>query len=117
VGDLAELDLSQNHADAALAVLDAATFADHSDQAVRLAGLRCTALLALGRLDDAQRLEATADCWLRGLRMAPRPTAEAVSALEARSTSLTADKRAARDMLKARVQAQGPSAEVGPPPQ
>jgi hypothetical protein len=117
VGDLAELDLSQGHADAALAVLDAAAFADGSDQAGRLAGLRCTALLALGRLDDAQRLEASADCWLRGLRMAPRPTAEAVTALETRFTALSADQKAALDTLKAKVQAQGPSAEVGPPPQ
>jgi hypothetical protein len=118
VGDLAELELSQNHSDAALAVLDAATFADgHSDQAPRLAGLRCTALLALGRLDDAQHLEAGADCWLRGLAMASRPTAEAVSALEARFTGLTGDQKAALDTLKAKVQAQGPSAEVGPPPQ
>lgn len=117
VGDLAELDLIQNHPEAALGTLDAATFADGSDQAARLAGLRCTALLALGRLDEAQRLEATADCWLRGLEMAQRPTAEAVSSLESRFTSLTGEQKLALDHLKARVKALGSSAEVGPQPQ
>jgi hypothetical protein len=117
VCDLAELDLSQNHPDAALAVVDAATFADGSDQAARLAGMRCTALLALGRLADAQQLDAGADCWLRGLEMAQRPSAEAVSALESRFTGLTGEQKLALDNLKAKVKALGPSAEVGPPPE
>jgi hypothetical protein len=117
VGDLADLELSQNQPEDALATLDAAPFADGSDQAPRLNGLRCSAALALGRLEDAQQLDADADSWLRGLEMSRTPAAEALAAFEARFASLTPQQKQRLEILrpKAKASEHARTPEVGPP--
>jgi hypothetical protein len=117
VCDLAELDLAQRQAESALATLDAATYAEGAADAKRLACLRSTALLALGRVDDAQSLDATADAWIRGLEMAHGASAGRVLlALEAKFADLTPEEKARVEAVRATIKPEDlMSAVEGPP--
>jgi hypothetical protein len=116
VGDLAECELSQNRADAALASLDAGSFADGSEEGPRLAALRCVALLALGRVEEAQRLNVGADCWLRGLEMCPATSAfKALAALDAKFTNLSDEQKQKLETLRANIKPDPSASAVGPP--
>lgn len=66
---LAELRLSQGEAAQSLATLDAVPFVSTLEP-TRAGALRCTALLSLGRLEDAASTVAPVEAWLRGLELA-----------------------------------------------
>ncbi len=111
VCELTDMELSDNQPEAALATLDAAGFADGE----HAAALRCTAQLALGRVEDAEKSEAGIDAWLRGLELARGPGARKVlAALEAKFTSLTAEQKARVEAVRAAIKPES-TAVVGPP--
>jgi hypothetical protein len=114
VCDLTDLELSDNQPEAALATLDAAPFADGA----HAAALRCTALLALGRVEDAEKAEAGVDAWLRGLELARGPgVGKVLAALQAKFPSLTADQKARVEAVRATLKPKDDktAAAVGPP--
>jgi hypothetical protein len=117
VCDLAELDLTQGQAESALATLDAAPYADGVADAKHLAGLRCTAQLAMGRIEEVQNLDATADAWIRGLEMAHGANAgKVLAALEAKFTDLTPDQKARVQAVRATLKPEDLVSTVEGPP-
>ena len=116
--DLADMDLNQGQADAALATLDAVGLPEGVGDAARLACLRCTAQLALGRLEDAQHVEGTCESWIRGLEMAKATpgAGKILAALDARFPELTPEQRVRVDAVREQVKrACRVITEVGPP--
>jgi hypothetical protein len=103
---LADLELSEGQAEAALATLDAAPFADELVAGDRIAGLRCAALLGIGQVEVAEGLKAPVEGWLRGLELAKDgPQAgRIVQEVEARfRSSMTPEQRAYVDGVKQMV--------------
>ena len=100
---LADLELGQGQAEAALATLDAAPFADELVAGDRVAALRCAALLGTGQVEVAEGLKAPVEGWLRGLELAkdgPR-AGRILQEIEARfRSSMTPEQRAYVDGIK-----------------
>jgi hypothetical protein len=67
--ELADLELTEEQPEAALAVLDGAPYADSLVDAERLGSLRCAALIGVGELEVAQGLNVPVSAWLRGLQL------------------------------------------------
>jgi hypothetical protein len=116
--DLAELELVQARPEAALAALDAVANQGGAAESGRATELRCTADLALGRVEYAERLNAGAESWLRGLEMARgAAAAKVLGALEAKFTDLESAQKARLEAVRARIKAETPepAPDVGPP--
>ena len=108
VAELYEIELADRQPEAALAVIDGADFAIEVLGAERVAGLRATALVALGHIEVAAGLEAPCAAWLRGLEVAVESDVgpRIVESIEERFTSsMIAEERQRFEALKAAVDA------------
>ncbi|MCX5689296.1 MAG: hypothetical protein NTV94_05820 [Planctomycetota bacterium] len=109
---LAEEDLSLGNAPAAALLLDASPFMDEEPWATRAAALRVPALLATGKVEEAQKYATGLDPWWRGFELAKgtsRATDVAAAVLARFGERLD---EARRDLLLA---ATAGSDVVGPP--
>lgn len=112
---LAMLHLARGEAAQALAVLDGAPFAAEL-RADDYRFIRCSALVALGRLREAAEAEGSCDAWLRGLEIARgTPHARAVAdAIEARFGELSAEQRQRLTVERAALVSTGPEEPARP---
>ena len=109
---LAEEDLSLGNAPAAALLLDASPFMDEAPWAARAAAVRVPALLATGKVEEAQKYAADLEAWWRGFELAKgtsRVTDVAAAVLARFGEGLD---QARRDVLLA---ATAGSDLVGPP--
>ncbi|MDX2132624.1 MAG: hypothetical protein SFY69_11290 [Planctomycetota bacterium] len=115
---LARMRIDDNTPDDAIAVLDPVPF-EGPDRA-EASALRCEALLALGRVEEATSLDVGVGAWLRGLAASLRKphAALVVTAIEERfGEALTSEQRSALQDAMATISAvDGPMGPPAPPP-
>lgn len=113
---LAQSDLVRGDAAGALAAIEGAPFLDEvfPDEA---APLKCAALVALGRIEEAEPINSPLASWLRGLelsRNSSHETSVAVAILNRFAESLTPDQKTMLIAIRDRP-APPPPDSVGPP--
>jgi hypothetical protein len=109
VVELADLELSEQKPEAAIALLDDAPYAEPLVDAGRLGSLRCAALLGLGQVEVAQGFNVPVEAWIRGLGLARGTPAAAriLQEIESRfGSTMTPQQKGELDVIRKELAAE-----------